>query len=603
MKCLLSATAAAIAVVVACSPVLAQQPKSVFDAPIIIQVNGQPLNQEGEILYPSPSVFDIDSDGKNELVLGSLFGNVYACENRNNSTGDPEWSEPKPINTRMEQPLELNNWCCVGMSPQSVDLNADGMNDMVMATFEGSAFLVEGTKDGFKMPQHLLDINEEVVRISMYWDEDAEDYRYVDRSADGETYVKEHHLTSATTVDWDEDGDFDLLLGAYEGALYLCLNEGTKNEPRFSETNLQVQADGKHLSISGGLATPHVCDWNQDGLFDILCGGSAGGVFYFKNVGEKGAPQFAAAQTLIQQVNENSYTIAGVPTKDGLPARPDRSFHIETVDYEGDGDLDMLVGSPSYFAAEDKELNEDQQQRLAKLKDEINEQSANLTKLFTDIAGDAEKMEQLYESEEFLELQGKLSELMLEKERLEPSLREANFVWLFRNNGGQGTYLFADANSPIEDDPISSAESLETEMFGDEFSGMDAIEFENELTVSAKFSETEGKTATLEIQIDVPEGHHIYGARNPTAPTKLAISNSGSLQMAELAKVPKGKIHMADGKRAYWLEGSVTILQTFQIPDGFETSTVEGHVDFMMCNERGCDPPKKVKFSATLKAK
>ena len=382
MKSVQPAIAVFLALAGTCSFASAQKPESVFDAPIIIQVEDRPLNIDGEIIFPSPSVFDVDSDGKDELVIGSLFGSVYACENRNNSKGDPEWSKPRPVNTRMQQPLELNNWHCVGMSPQLVDLNADGMNDMIMATFEGSAFIVEGTKDGFKTPRHILDSNDEAVRISMYWDDDEEDYLYVDRSANGENYVKEHQLTSAAAVDWDEDGDLDLLLGAYEGALYLCLNEGTKEKPRFAETNLQVKADGKHITIAGGLATPRVCDWNQDGKFDILCGGSAGGVFFFKNIGEKGEPKFSAAQMLIEQISEDAYARGGVPSVNGLPTRPDRSFYIEPVDYDRDGDLDMLVGSQTYFSAEEKQLSDDEKEELDNLNTKIEETSEELTKLF-----------------------------------------------------------------------------------------------------------------------------------------------------------------------------------------------------------------------------
>ena len=51
------------------------------------------------------------------------------------------------------------------MTPQLVDLNADGYQDMVMGTFEGTAFLVEGTKEGFKEPTQILDKNGEIWEI------------------------------------------------------------------------------------------------------------------------------------------------------------------------------------------------------------------------------------------------------------------------------------------------------------------------------------------------------------------------------------------------------------------------------------------------------
>ncbi len=46
------------------------------------------------------------------------------------------------------------------MTPQLVDLNADGHQDMLMATFEGTAFLVAGSKEGWEAPVHIKDEND-----------------------------------------------------------------------------------------------------------------------------------------------------------------------------------------------------------------------------------------------------------------------------------------------------------------------------------------------------------------------------------------------------------------------------------------------------------
>ncbi len=483
------------------------------------------------------------------------------------------------------------------MSPQLVDMNADGMNDMVMATFEGTAFWVEGSKDGFIKPQHIVDCNNENIRISMYWDDEEEDYLFVDRSAENEDYFKQHHLTSTAAVDWDEDGDLDLLLGAYEGALYLCLNQGSKEEPIFAATNLQVKSDGKLLTIQGGLATPRVCDWNRDGLFDILCGGSSGGVFFYANIGQKGKPEFAAAQTLVQQSLEDSYASGLVPTKNGLPMRPDSSFHIDALDYDHDGDLDLLVGAKSYYAISETRLSNDEQEELQKLEQELNQLTEELTEFFNEANGELKAMEKLYESDDFSKFQSKLGQLMIERESLSPATHEANLVWLYRNKGDNRQLVEASnstqsrANSEFALDAINDA-------FSDR--GADS---DNELTVSAKFLPPEVETVVLAVQIEIPAGHHIYGSKNAIEPTQFSISESGCLELPELAKAPRGRIRMSSGKRAYWLEDTVTIEQTFSIPADFVSATVEGHIHFMMCDEETCDPPKKVKFSATLDGK
>ena len=322
-----------------------------------------------------------------------------------------------------------------------MDMNADGENDMVMATFEGTAFLVAGSKEGFEEPKHIVDCKDENVRISLYWDHDEENYLSVDRSVEGEANHEDHHMTSAAVVDWDDDGDLDLLLGAYEGALYLCMNEGTKSEPKFSEHNHHVKAGGKHLTIEGGLATPRVCDWNKDGLFDILCGGTTGGVFYYKNIGEKGKPKFAAAEALIEQAEGASpYDLSETPVKDGVPVQPASSFHIEVVDYDNDGDLDLLVGGRCYYASKKKELTDEEKEELAEIREKMETLNEKMEKLYAEAEGDEEAMEKLFESEDFSKLQDEMSEHWERQDELSPSPQEANLIWLYRNNGGKGAF-------------------------------------------------------------------------------------------------------------------------------------------------------------------
>jgi len=61
-------------------------------------------------MYPSPAIFDVDNDGQDELVIGTIFGRLVFSENTNASAGDPIWSEPEPIETTEGEPLKLNNW-------------------------------------------------------------------------------------------------------------------------------------------------------------------------------------------------------------------------------------------------------------------------------------------------------------------------------------------------------------------------------------------------------------------------------------------------------------------------------------------------------------
>jgi len=88
----------------------AETPKDLFEAPVVLKAGKSVLNLDGKLMYASPAGFDVDNDGKDELVIGTIFGAIVSCENENTGSGDPKWSEPKPVESTDGEPLELNNW-------------------------------------------------------------------------------------------------------------------------------------------------------------------------------------------------------------------------------------------------------------------------------------------------------------------------------------------------------------------------------------------------------------------------------------------------------------------------------------------------------------
>lgn len=109
MKTTLRVTVCLLSLFIA-SAAVAQTPNGTFDAPQIIKVGDQPMNHNGRIMYPSPAIFDIDGDGENELILGSIMGSIHVCENSNKKTGDPVWSKPVALQNDKDVNLRLNNW-------------------------------------------------------------------------------------------------------------------------------------------------------------------------------------------------------------------------------------------------------------------------------------------------------------------------------------------------------------------------------------------------------------------------------------------------------------------------------------------------------------
>jgi len=100
-------------------------------------------------------------------------------------------------------------------------------------------------------------------------------------------------------------------------------------EGKFAKPEAIKGADGKPLS-TGSASTAHAVDWDGDGDFDLFAGNIRGDVYYFANEGSDAEPKYAA-KVKVQ---------AG-----GKPLKVHGDSGPVTADWNGDGTLDLLVGS------------------------------------------------------------------------------------------------------------------------------------------------------------------------------------------------------------------------------------------------------------------
>jgi len=335
------------------------------------------------------------------------------------------------------------------MSPQFVDFDADGHLDIVAGTFDGSPHVAYGTEQGFKQPVDVLDKNGERILLNQFWNYATKKWDSTNR-CDLEGSRENGQCTSAVAMDWDGDGDLDLLLGDHHtGSVYLRRNEGSPGQPAFSAKNQPLLAGGKRLDVPGTVATLRLVDWNGDGLTDLACGSmgdaygdaDGGGVHLFLNTGSKKKTVLAAPLVLVP------------PSKKGStdePERPDSGLYMDFADQDGDGDLDLVVGGYSHWTPKAKPLSAKQQKRVAELKallDAIDRKLAALDEaLFGATDGLDEEAAQRKRTEllktqqaDRVALAKERAPLHEEHEQLEPGPKREAFVWYYENVRGRGS--------------------------------------------------------------------------------------------------------------------------------------------------------------------
>ena len=84
---------------------------NIFERPVRINVNGKPLNTVAKKRFLSPGIFDVDGDGKAELMIGTLMGSVGVYENQNTTgKGDPVWGPWKDFEDAKGNSIRTSNW-------------------------------------------------------------------------------------------------------------------------------------------------------------------------------------------------------------------------------------------------------------------------------------------------------------------------------------------------------------------------------------------------------------------------------------------------------------------------------------------------------------
>jgi hypothetical protein len=253
---------------------------------------------------------------KGEWTRGPLHGYVYLLRNQGRSE-QPDYEKPVKIEAG-GQPVDV-----YGMpSPCLEDFDGDGDLDVICGEFVDKLTWFENigtrTEPNYAAGRYLLD-HGQPLRMSLC-------------------------MITPVAIDWDSDGDADLVVGQEDGRVALVENTGevVDGMPRFKPPEFFRQE--AHAVKFGALATPVGFDWDGDGDDDIISGNTEGYIGFIENLGgdppKWAAPKYleAGAKPIRIQAGPNGSIQGPCEAKWGYTT-------LSVADWDQDGLPDIVANS------------------------------------------------------------------------------------------------------------------------------------------------------------------------------------------------------------------------------------------------------------------
>jgi hypothetical protein len=257
-----------------------------------------PFNAIAPGLRSKPCFVDIDGDGDKDVFIGLYDGTIKYYKNTGTAA-----SAVFTLQSGTANPLNGVD-VFVNSAPSFVDIDADGDKDAFIGDFYGRIRYYKNTGTAIAPVLSL-----QTGTLNPF---NAVDLPY---------------YANPSFVDIDGDGDMDAIIGEYYGTINYYKNTGTAAAAIFTA---QTGAANPFTGVNIQWAAPSFINIDADGDMDALIGTNSGTIKHYKNTGTAAAPVFAVQTGVANPFNGVNVGIASGPS---------------LVDIDGDGDMDVFIGS------------------------------------------------------------------------------------------------------------------------------------------------------------------------------------------------------------------------------------------------------------------
>ena len=275
-------------------------------------------------------VGDVDGDGIDDIIAGSWITIPQYFK----GLGNFKFAPPQKMQDLAGHEIQMPG---VFAQPKLRDMDGDGDLDLVWTT--------ESAKLGWN--ENIAPSPESALELRPS--------RYVLMH---DAYIHPGALCVPVVVDWDNDGDLDIIGGSAMENILFYENIGDNKNPIFAD-GVPLRADGFDITVRAGpkgsfqgrgendwfYSNPQVADFDGDGLNDLIVGGVEGRFYIYRNLGPKNSPTLTFVGTV-----KIDWEGKEPKLPDGLRYTPQKNELVSVhrtrpvvLDWDGDGIADIVT--------------------------------------------------------------------------------------------------------------------------------------------------------------------------------------------------------------------------------------------------------------------